>query len=83
MLNWADPQTFWLNVTNAALGLVCLTSLVLILGAVVKEVWARAKKHNMAIANLDPHILSVPELGTTMADGGQPLSEKPDKKMDK
>ncbi len=78
MTNWADPKTLWLNITNVVLALVCLTCWALVLGAVVKQVMARAKNRSRDLA-LDPHTLAIPELGTTMADGGEPVDPKDEK----
>ncbi len=77
MLNISDPQTFWLNATNIALGLVCLACLALVGGAVVREVMARAKARQHAPES-DPHTFAVPQLGTTMADGGDPVEKQDD-----
>ncbi len=75
-MDWATTQTFWLNVTNIALGVICLTCIVLVSGAVVREVLKRAKARGSVMPELDSHTLAVPGLGTTMADGGEPVDEK-------
>lgn len=72
MLDWGDPETFWLNVTNVVLGLVTLVALAVMVGAVLVEVLERVRKR-VASAVEDAHILPVPVLGTTMADGGEKL----------
>ena len=72
MLDWGDPETFWLNVTNVVLGLVTLVALSVMVGAVLVEVLERVRKR-VASAVEDAHILPVPVLGTTMADGGERL----------
>jgi hypothetical protein len=81
-VNWSDPQTLWLNVTNLALGIVILAAVLVVVGAIG---WELAFNHRRArqTANLDaelrtifdasPHILEVPGLGLTMADGGVPV----------
>lgn len=74
-MNWADPQVFWLNVTNIALGVICLTCVVLVAGAVVKEVMKRAKARAGVMGGLDVHTMALPDLGTTMADGGEPIEK--------
>jgi hypothetical protein len=74
MVNWGDPETFWLNVTNAALGLITLVALLAVAGAVLQEVLVRARKR-IASALEDAHTLHVPALGETMADGGTRIPE--------
>lgn len=82
-VDWSDPQTLWLNLTNLALGVVTLLALAIVVGAVG---WELVRKHRRAreAAGLDrewqavvdetsPHTLPVPELGLTMADGGVPV----------
>ena len=79
-----DPETIWLNLTNAALGVVVLACLLAVALGVVKELVARRRARARASAELDremkelvasyqndPHILDVPGLGVTMADGGE------------
>ena len=71
MVDWGDPETFWLNVTNALLGLVSLLALALVAGAVVVEYVQRVKERIAFRQGADLHTLNVPELGVTMADGGE------------
>lgn len=33
-VNWRDPQTLWLNITNLALGVVILAPIFIVAGAV-------------------------------------------------
>jgi hypothetical protein len=91
--NW----TFWLNMTNFALGIVTLLAVVVVAGAVswdlffmwlhkarsrdVTDVRSINMQRLMAEVRAewaDPHSLSVPGLGLTMADGGEKVdpSEK-------
>ena len=80
--NW----TFWLNMTNFALGIVTLLALVVVFGAVgwdllVLKVRNARKVGSMDLSKFDEdlramlhggsHSLSVPGLGLTMADGGE------------
>ena len=72
MINWADKETFWLNVTNATLGLVILVAFAAVLGGALVEIGERAwKRVKVAVFGADPHVLHVPDLGHTMADGGE------------
>jgi hypothetical protein len=82
-VNWNDPQTLWLNVTNLALGVVILAAVLMVAGAVGWELVFKhrrvrqtadidAELHSMFDA-ASPHILQVPGLGLTMADGGTPV----------
>jgi hypothetical protein len=76
MFDWSDPNTFWLNITDIALGAVTLACLAVVVYAALREAFARVKLRQ------DSHAFAVPELGMTMADGGEPVnpSTKPDKK---
>jgi hypothetical protein len=83
-VDWSDPQTLWLNLTNAALGVVTLLAVLVVAGSVGRELMVRRRK-TRELNNLDAelatlvngggsaHILPVPELGLTMADGGEPV----------
>jgi len=73
MVNWSDPQTFWLNVMNAALGAVCLVCIALFLVSVAQEIAAWLRQRSAKVAQLHDHAFSLPGLGLTMADGGEPL----------
>lgn len=76
-LDWNDPQTLWLNLTNLGLGLVTLVCVGAVVYNIVSEIWVR----NRATQANDAHAMHVPELGWTMADGGEPLEKPtPDKK---
>ncbi len=75
-----DPETLWLSLTNAALGVVVLACLLAVALGVVKELVARRRasakldremKELVASFQSDPHILDVPGLGLTIADGGE------------
>ena len=46
--NWSNPESFWLNVTNAALGIATLVALLAVFGAVVVELYGRMKKGTAA-----------------------------------
>ncbi len=76
----SNPDTLWLNLTNAALGLVVLACLLAVALAVVKEIVARRRasaaidrevRDLVASYETNPHLLDVPGLGLTMADGGE------------
>jgi hypothetical protein len=82
-----DPATYWLNVTNIALGAVVLVCCVAVVVGIVQEFAARRKKVR-AMSHLDRevtdlvagfndgHAFHIPSLGVTMADGGEPLEKK-------
>jgi len=81
-INWSDPQTLWLNVTNLALGVVTLLAVLLVAAGIAHELVLRRRRARQ-MAGLDvemvallggsTHSLPVPGLGLTMADGGEPL----------
>ncbi len=72
---------FWLNVTNIALGVIVVLALLLVAYGVVWELMIRHKKQdglrdvdaemNTMLKGQFTHTLAVPELGLTMADGGE------------
>jgi hypothetical protein len=64
------PDTFWLNFTNIALGLVTLACVLAILAGVVHELADRRRTAHKRAAAADDHAFVSPELGLTMADGG-------------
>ncbi len=69
-LAWSNPEALWLNLTNAALGLVVLVCCGIVTVSIVKELVARL------VARRETHAFHVAGLGLTMADGGEPV--KPD-----
>jgi hypothetical protein len=83
----SDPSTYWLTFTNAALGVVVLVCCVAVAIGVIQEIVAKRKKVS-AMSNLDRevndlvnsyqdgHAFHLPELGMTMADGGEDLGKK-------
>ena len=73
-LDWSNPETFWLNLMNAALGIATLVALMTLMGAVVVELYDRVKKR-VAAGSPDFHSLHVPDLGLTMTDGGEKIDE--------
>jgi tetrahydromethanopterin S-methyltransferase subunit D len=83
-----DSETLWLNVMNGALGIVVLICLAVIVGGVIYEFAVRSRRRAAIVRNadnevramLDNHSFNVPGLGLTMADGGEPIDEKPDSK---
>ncbi len=66
-------STFWVNLTNIALGLATIICLAIVFYAAGKEIFNRLKKTSKAKTQEDPHVLDVPELGLTMTDGGEKL----------
>ncbi|HKN23741.1 MAG TPA: hypothetical protein VJX72_02760 [Candidatus Acidoferrum sp.] len=69
---------FWLNITNIALGVIVVLAVLLVAYGVVWELANRHKKHADVNAEMQTmlhnefsHSLAVPELGLTMADGGE------------
>jgi len=63
------PDTFWLDFTNIALGLVTLACVLAIAGGVARELHLRWRRR--AMASGDDHAFAAPGLGVTMADGGE------------
>ncbi len=73
MYGASGPDTFWLNFTNIALGLVTLACVLAIAAGVVRELVERRRGHAAAAA--DDHAFVTPELGLTMADGGKRIDK--------
>lgn len=81
-----DPATYWLTVTNIALGVMVLICCGAVAFGVVQEIVARRKKvasmskldREVAdlVASYDSHAFNVPGLGITMADGGEETGKK-------
>ena len=77
--NW----TFWLNMTNFALGMITVLALVVVFVAVGWDLLVlkvhktramdRIDEELQAMLHAGSHSLSVPGLGLTMADGGEKI----------
>ena len=88
----SDPSTYWLTFTNAALGVVVLICCVAVAIGVIQEIAAKRKKasamsgldrevNDLVNSYRDGHAFRLPELGLTMADGGENVDKKdPDRK---
>lgn len=79
-----DPSTYWLTFTNIALGAVVLICCLAVAAGIFQEI-AGLRKKRAAAAALDRelsesyaggHAFHVPNLGVTMADGGEELRKK-------
>ena len=73
-----DTEVLWLNLTNAGLGLATLAGIGVLAWSVVREVAERAKSR-VSVHSLDPHSAFIPELGLTMADGGEKIDADEEK----
>jgi hypothetical protein len=82
----SDPSTYWLNFMNVGLGVVVLICCAAVAFGVVQELAARRKRRaslsqiDREVSDLlltyDGHAFHVPNLGVTMADGGEPVNKK-------
>ena len=83
----SDPSTYWLTLTNAALGVVVLVCCVAVAIGVIQELAAKRRKasalshldravNDLANSYQDGHAFHLPELGLTMADGGEEVEKK-------
>ena len=82
-----DPSTYWLTFTNVALGVVTLVCCIAVGVGIVQEVVARRRKA-VALSDLDRevsdlvstygdgHAFQIPNLGVTMADGGEEIRKQ-------
>ena len=76
-LNWSDPQTFWLNVTNWVLLVITAVCVLIVAYGATRELVKRLHAR-IAIGvreSFDPHMAVLPELGLTMADGGEKVKD--------
>ncbi len=76
MFESSDPKTYWLNITNIGLGLVTLACLITLARGVLFDILERFR--GKATAQADDHAFFEPELGLTMADGGERRDDKRD-----
>ncbi len=67
MFDLSDPKAYWLNLTNIGLGIVTLACLIVLGRSLLLDVWDRIRGK----AIQDDHTFFEPELGLTMADGGE------------
>lgn len=67
------PDTFWLDFTNIALGLVTLVCVIAVVAGVVRELGHRFGRRRSLV---DDHAFESPDLGLTMADGGERVDER-------
>jgi hypothetical protein len=83
-VDWGNPETFWLNATNLMLGVVTLACAGALIYGLAGDLLAKARQR-LTVAGLDRelkdlHSYDLPELGLTMADGGEPVDDQPKKK---
>jgi hypothetical protein len=76
-----DPAVLWLNIMNFALGLVCLVCIGIIAVAVAREIAMRLRMRARLTGPVetpaaDDHGFFAPDLGYTMADGGEPVKKE-------
>jgi hypothetical protein len=74
-VNFLDPETLWLNLTNAALGLVTVVCIVAVVRVALQEWLWRTTEHPQPVLPDDTHAFDIAGLGITMADGGERLDE--------
>ena len=76
-----DPAVLWLNIVNFALALVCLVCIGVIAVAVAREIATRLRLRApltgpVETPETDDHGFFAPDLGYTMADGGEPVKKE-------
>ena len=77
MFDPMEVETFWLNATNIALGLVTLICASVVGVVTFQEVRERVLVRVRARVTDDDHAFLHHELGLTMADGGERLAVPP------
>ena len=76
MCDLIDPNTFWLNVTNVALGIGALVCCIVVGYGVVQEIRKRTREYKTKHVKIDDHRLFLTNFGITMADGGERIDKK-------
>lgn len=74
----SNSEVFWLNVTNVALGVICLVCILALGWGVARDLAARWR-HAPVRRSAETHVFDDALLGMTMADGGQPRRRKVDR----
>ena len=75
-----EAEVFELNIVNALLGLATVVCILAVVWGIVSEVAARMRARVAAFT--DSHTFAMPELGLTMADGGEKVDKKAGEKKD-
>jgi len=75
----------WLNMTNAILGIITLVCVLVVVFGVFQTVMdkVRSRVRSRGVFVYDDHAMAVPELGLTMADGGERIVKQNDKQNEK
>ena len=76
MFDISDPKTYWLNITNIGLGLVTLVCCLVVGRALFRDIAERIKARSHGPIEADDHAFMHPQLGLTMADGGEKTEQK-------
>lgn len=68
----------WLNMTNGILGLITLACVLVLLFGVFQTVMDRfrSRARSRGVFVYDDHAMTGPELGLTMADGGERIDKE-------
>jgi hypothetical protein len=76
-----DSAVLWLNITNFAMLGAVIVCCVLLGGAILREILGKVRKPatSPTLAD-DGHAFHMPELGLTMADGGEREEKKSSQK---
>ncbi len=73
-----QPDAFWLDLTNAALGVFCLVCFLAIGWGAWRDLQLRARQKSIHLYHTDAHTHFDPALGASMADGGEPIETPPE-----
>ena len=70
-----ETELLWLNIINISLGVVVFICAAVMIASIAAELVARRRRHLAYTAEIerDAHAFFSPELGLTMADGGEPV----------
>ena len=75
MFDFSDPRG-WQNITNMLLLAVAVVAAVYVAIGAYKQARSKSGKVAGSFGHEDPHTLVLPDLGITMADGGEKIEKK-------
>ena len=77
MFDFSDPRG-WQNITNMLLLAVALVAAAYVAVGAYKQARSKSRKTAGSFGHDESHTLVLPDLGITMADGGEKIEKKND-----
>jgi hypothetical protein len=72
MSDMSDPAVMWLMLVNFAMAAVVVVCCAIVAVGIARELLNRVRDPVPNAGTVDDHAFVLPELGLTMADGGEP-----------